>query len=86
MCIRDRDKTLWSDPDCFNPNRIIKKNTAFGGGIHFCVGAALARLEMQIALPILFTKYPKMVLAEKPRYADVYHFHGLEKLLVNLKG
>ncbi len=81
-----RDKTLWSDPEYFDPNRIIKKNTAFGGGIHFCVGAALARLEMQIALPILFTKYPKMELAEKPRYADVYHFHGLEKLLVNLKG
>ena len=81
-----RDKTLWIDPEYFDPNRIIKKNTAFGGGIHFCVGAALARLEMQIALPILFTKYPKMELAEKPRYADVYHFHGLEKLLVNLKG
>ena len=81
-----RDKTLWSDPEYFDPNRIIKKNTAFGGGIHFCVGAALARLEMQIALPMLFTKYPKMELAEKPRYADIYHFHGLEKLLVNLKG
>ena len=81
-----RDKTLWSDPEYFDPNRIIKKNTAFGGGIHFCVGAALARLEMQIALPMLFTKYPKMELAEKPRYADVYHFHGLEKLLVNLRG
>ena len=81
-----RDKTLWSDPEYFNPNRIIKKNTAFGGGIHFCVGAALARLEMQIALPMLFTKYPKMELAEKPRYADVYHFHGLEKLMINLEG
>ena len=81
-----RDKTLWSDPEFFDPNRIIKKNTAFGGGIHFCVGAALARLEMQIALPMLFTKYPKIELAEKPRYADVYHFHGLEKLLVNLEG
>ena len=81
-----RDKTLWSDPEYFDPNRVIKKNTAFGGGIHFCVGAALARLEMQIALPMLFTKYPKIELAENPRYADVYHFHGLEKLLVNLKG
>jgi len=81
-----RDKTLWSSPECFDPNRIIKKNTSFGGGIHFCVGAALARLEMQIALPMLFRKYPKMELAEKPRYADVYHFHGLEKLLISLKG
>ena len=80
-----RDRTLWSDPEYFDPNRIVKKNTAFGGGIHFCVGAALARLEMKIALPMLFEKYPKMELAENPRYADVYHFHGLEKLLVNLK-
>ena len=81
-----RDKTLWSDPEYFDPTRSIKKNTAFGGGIHFCVGAALARLEMQIALPMLFTKFPKMELTEKPRYADVYHFHGLEKLLINLEG
>ena len=80
-----RDKTLWSDPEHFDPNRITKKNTAFGGGIHFCVGAALARLEMQIALPMLFLNYPKMELAEKPRYADVYHFHGLENLIVNLQ-
>ena len=68
----------------FDPTRIINK--AAGGGIHFSVlSAALARLEMQIALPILFTNYPKMELAEKPRYADVYHFHGLEKLLINLE-
>ena len=80
-----RDKTLWSNPEYFDPNRIIKKNTSFGGGIHFCVGAALARLEMQIALPMLFLNYPKMELAEKPRYADVYHFHGLENLIVNLQ-
>ena len=81
-----RDETLWSDPKYFNPNRIIKKNTAFGGGIHFCVGAALARLEMQIALPMLFVNYPKMELVKKPRYANVYHFHGLENLKVKLQG
>jgi len=81
-----RDKAVWSNPQYFDPYRTIKKNTAFGGGIHFCVGAALARLEMQIALPMLFTRYPKMQLAEKPRYADVYHFHGLEKLYVKLEG
>jgi unspecific monooxygenase len=80
-----RDKTLWNDPEIFDPNRIIKKNTAFGGGIHFCVGAALARLEMQIALPMLFVNYPKMELVKKPRYANVYHFHGLESLKVNLQ-
>ena len=81
-----RDKTIWKDPCSFDPDRTIKKNTAFGGGIHFCVGAALARLEMQIALPMLFKEYPYMEFAEPPRYANVYHFHGLEKLSINLQG
>ena len=81
-----RDKTIWEDHYSFDPDRTIKKNTAFGGGIHFCVGAALARLEMQIALPMLFKEYPYMEFAEPPRYANVYHFHGLEKLSINLQG
>ena len=81
-----RDKTIWEDPRSFDPDRTIKKNTAFGGGIHFCVGAALARLEMQIALPMLFKEYPYMEFADPPRYANVYHFHGLEKLSINLQG
>jgi cytochrome P450 len=37
---------------------------------------------MQIALPILFQRYPGLTLAETPRYADIYHFHGLEALRV----
>ena len=52
---------------------------AFGAGIHFCVGAPLARLEMATALPILFARLPGLRLAEKPRYRDAYHFHGLER-------
>ncbi|HBD89422.1 MAG TPA: cytochrome P450, partial [Gemmobacter sp.] len=49
---------------------------------HFCVGAPLARLELQIALPILFARLPKLRLAEPPVYGNVYHFHGLERLMV----
>ena len=44
------------------------------------VGAPLARLEMQIALPILFQRLPGLRLAATPVYADRYHFHGLERL------
>lgn len=57
-------------------------NQAFGGGLHFCVGAPLARLELQIALPILFAHRPKLRLAGPARYANIYHFHGLEALSV----
>lgn len=77
-----RDPKVWEDPNTFDPKRPIKKNTAFGGGIHFCVGAPLARLELQKALPILFDRCPNLTLAHPPRYANVYHFHGLESLSV----
>jgi len=53
---------------------------AFGAGLHFCLGAPLARLELQVALPILFNRCPDLRLMAPPRYADVYHFHGLEAL------
>jgi cytochrome P450 len=78
----NRDPAVWADPDVFNPRRDRKVNTAFGGGIHFCVGAALARLELRLALPILFEHCPALRLAEPPRYANLYHFHGLERLMI----
>lgn len=53
---------------------------AFGAGIHFCVGAPLARLEMAAAIPILFNRLPQIRIAETPSYGDRYHFHGLEHL------
>jgi unspecific monooxygenase len=77
-----RDPQMWEDPDEFDPTRPAKTHSSFGGGLHFCVGAPLARLELQVALPILFQRLPNLKLAETPRYADVYHFHGLERLLV----
>jgi len=52
----------------------------FGAGIHFCVGAPLARLELQIALAVLFERLPGLRLATPPHYRDSYHFHGLERL------
>ena len=53
-----------------------------GGGLHFCVGAPLARLEMQVALRALWDRCPDLRLTEPPRYSDSYHFHGLERLMV----
>ena len=79
----NRDPALCADPGRFDPEREPSRHTSFGGGLHFCVGAPLARLEMQIALPILFARLPHLSLAEPPHYADLYHFRGLERLMVD---
>lgn len=76
----NRDPAKFSNPDEFNPERGGKGNVTFGAGIHFCVGAPLARLELEVALPVLFKRLPGLAIAEEPLYANRYHFHGLERL------
>jgi cytochrome P450 len=78
----NRDPERFAEPDRIDTSRSPNPHVAFGGGIHFCVGAPLARLEMEVALPILFRRLPKLRLAERPRYRDSYHFHGLAALPV----
>ncbi|GAB5445820.1 cytochrome P450 [Gymnodinialimonas sp.] len=83
----NRDPAAYLNPDTFDPTRYAPgtktpAQLAFGAGLHFCVGAPLARLELQIALPILFQRCPQLRLTTPPRYADIYHFHGLDALPV----
>lgn len=78
----NRDPSVWEDPARFAPARLVKPIATFGAGLHFCVGAPLARLELQVALPILFQRHPNLALAKAPQYADVFHFHGLRELCV----
>ena len=78
----NRDPERFPRPDEFDARRDPNPHLAFGAGIHFCVGAPLVRLEMAIALPILFARLPRLRLVEPPRYRDAYHFHGLEALNV----
>ncbi len=78
----NRDPRSFAWPSRFWPDRTDQMNTSFGAGIHFCVGAPLARLEIQIALQMLFERLPNLRFAEPPRYRDSYHFHGLERLVV----
>lgn len=78
----NRDPARFAEPDRFDPSRAPNPHVSFGAGIHFCVGAPLARLELNVALPILFQRLPGLRLAEKPRFRDTYHFHGLEDLNV----
>lgn len=78
----NRDPEAWPEPTQFDITRRSSKHTSFGGGLHFCVGAPLARLELQIALPILLKRLPDLKLVGTPQYANLYHFHGLESLMV----
>jgi len=78
----NRDAAAWPDPDRFDPTRAPSPHAAFSAGIHFCLGAPLARLEMARALTALFAARPALRLAEAPRFADIYHFRGLERLVV----
>ncbi|MFK7751266.1 MAG: cytochrome P450 [Sedimentitalea sp.] len=78
----NRDPAIWSHPNQFDPTRPAQTHTSFGGGLHFCVGAPLARLELEIALPILFNRCPNLRLTSPPTYANSYHFHGLTQLWV----
>ena len=78
----NRDPRRFPEPDRFDPTRDRIDHVAFGGGIHFCVGAPLARMELRIALQTLFHRFPNLRLAAEPVVADTFHFHGLEQLMV----
>jgi cytochrome P450 len=80
LAAANRDPSRWDHADSFDPARPLLANISFGAGIHFCIGAPLARLEMQVALPALFRRLPNLRLAKEPHYRNAWHFHGLESL------
>ncbi|MDZ7904418.1 MAG: cytochrome P450 [Cypionkella sp.] len=82
LAAANRDPQVYEDAARFDPARNTRGHVSFGAGLHFCVGAPLARLELQIALPILWQRLPHLRLCAQPEYADVYHFHGLKSLIV----
>ncbi|WP_246663894.1 cytochrome P450 [Phyllobacterium sp. SYP-B3895] len=79
----NRDPLVFQSPEIFRPDRTDQKNLSFGAGIHFCIGTPLARLELQVALKVLFDRLPNLKLCDVPRYRNTYHFHGLERLDVS---
>lgn len=82
LAAANRDPAVFADPAVFDPTTRSKSQLAFGNGIHFCVGAPLARLELRIALQTLFARHPDLRVAQSPQYANLFHFRGLKSLIV----
>ncbi|MGZ8216530.1 cytochrome P450 [Methylomagnum sp.] len=80
----NRDPAVFPDPDAFLIQRpeSSRKPLSFGGGAHYCLGARLARIELETALAVLFGKLPGLRLAdvEKPRWRPTLTIRGLETL------
>lgn len=81
----NRDETVFKNPDTLDITRDPNRHLAFGQGIHFCVGAPLARMEGQIAIQTLIQRLPHLSLAVRPdqlRWRGTITVRGLEKLPV----
>ena len=78
----NRDPELFSNPDTFDIRRKDNRHMAFGHGIHFCIGAMLARTEAEIAIRTVLQRMPSIRFAEKPAEWDRDKRNG--RMLKNL--
>lgn len=84
----NRDPERFPDPDRFDVRRNAQGHVAFGAGIHYCIGAALARVEGAIAFGAIFDRMPELALdpAHPVKWrADNLQFRGLEQLHVTFR-
>jgi cytochrome P450 len=80
----NRDPRKFTDPDRFDPVRAEGAPLSFGGGAHFCIGAALARLEGTVAFPRLLTRFPKIAAAAEPVRRETFLLRGFDTLPVTI--
>lgn len=76
----NRCPAKFQDPESFLLNREGGHHVSFGAGLHFCVGASLAKLELRVGLGVLFERLPQLRLAGTPVYRDSFHFHGYDSI------
>lgn len=83
----NRDPAQFSDPDRLDLGRDTSGHVAFGHGVHYCLGAPLARMEAEVAIGALLARFPGLSLAVPPkalRWRRVSLMNGLESLPVRL--
>jgi cytochrome P450 len=82
----NRDPEVFPDPDRLDIRRKDNRHLSFGAGSHFCLGAALARMEAETAIGTLITRYPKLALAtRKLRWRKGLTFRGLHELRLKIR-
>ncbi len=82
----NRDPAVFAEPDRFDPGRRPNPHLAFGAGLHFCVGAPLARMELAASLGLLAETHPVLALAGNPRRRHTFVLRGFESVPVTRKG
>lgn len=80
----NRDPERFTDPDRLDLTRADNAPLSFGGGIHYCLGAPLARLEAQIAIPALLARFPRLDLAGTPERRDSLAIRGYTNLPISV--
>jgi cytochrome P450 len=78
----NRDTDVFENADSMDLTRESNQHIAFGAGIHFCIGAPLARLEMNISLPALIERFPKLELAGEPTRRPTFVLRGYDTIPV----
>ena len=80
----NRDPRVFENANTLNLRRSPNPHISFGGGIHFCLGAPLARMELNIAYASLLQQFPNIKLATEPHFHPTYVIRGLDALYVTL--
>jgi cytochrome P450 len=82
----NRDPKVFSDPNRFDVQRSnAREHLAFSAGVHYCIGAALARAEGRIGLQVLFERYPELELAGTPTRRQTRTLRGFQSLPVRTR-
>jgi cytochrome P450 len=78
----NRDPAIYRDPDRLDVTRRDVRPLSFGGGIHYCVGAQLARIEGEVAIATLLRRLPKLRIddIDRPDWRQTFVLRGLNKL------